>query len=86
MQTHLGEENQQIVTLLAHAVLDQEGIGTAFQPLDVSFSLDDGVTIRVYERVRDVTAEECQFISDALVERYPDYAAQYQPPAWAQAG
>ena len=86
VQTHLGEENQQIVTLLAHAVLDQEGIGTAFQPLDVSFSLDDGVTIRVYERVRDVTAQECQFISDALVERYPDYAAQYQPPAWAQAG
>ena len=83
VQTHLGEENQQIVTLLAHAVLDQEGVGTAFRPLDVAFHLDDGVTIRVYERVREVTAEECRAISDALVARYPDYAAQYQPPAWA---
>ena len=86
VQTHLGEENQQVVALLAHAVLEQEGVGTAFQPNGVSFHLDDGVTIRVYERVRTVKAEEYRAISQALIDRYPDYAAQYQPPAWTMEG
>ena len=86
VQTHLGEENQQVVTLLAHAVLDQEGVGTAFQPTGVSFTLDDGVVVRIYERIRAVTSEEYRAISDALIARYPDYSAQYQPPAWTLEG
>lgn len=83
VQTHLGEENQQIMALVAHAVLDGTGIGTAYRPLEASFSLDGGVTVRVYERIRDLTRGEYQAISDALAARYPEYAAQYQPPDWA---
>jgi len=83
VQTHLGEENQQIMALVAHAVLEHTGIGAAYRPLDAAFSLEGGVTVRVYERVRAITSGEYQAISDALTARYPGYADLYQPPAWA---
>lgn len=81
VQTHLGEENQHILTVLAEPVLDGTGIGTAYERLDQSFPLEDGVTVYVYERTRDITQEEYQAISDTLVSLYPDYAALYQVPA-----
>lgn len=80
VQTHLGEENQHLVTVLAQPVLAGTGIGTAYERLDISFALEDGVTVYIYERVRDVTAEECQAISDTLTALYPDYADLYAVP------
>ena len=81
VQTHLGEDNQHILTVLAQPVLEGTGIGTAYQRLDQSFLLEDEVTVYVYERTRDITQEEYQAISDTLVSLYPDYAALYQVPA-----
>ena len=81
VQTHLGADNQHILSVLAQPVLDGTGIGTAYRQLDQSFPLEDGVTVYVYERTRDITREEYQAISDTLVSLYPDYAQQYQPPA-----
>lgn len=81
VQTHLGADNQHILTVLAQPVLDGTGIGTAYRQLDQSFPLEDGVTVYVYERTRDITREEYQAISDTLVSLYPDYAQQYRPPA-----
>ena len=80
VQTHLGEENQHLVTVLAQPVLEGTGIGTACERLDISFALEDGVTVYVYERVREVTAEEYQAISDTLTALYPDYADLYAVP------
>lgn len=80
VQSHLGEENQQIITSFAHAVLDHTGVGTAYAPTGTEFSLRYGIKVRIYERVRAITPEECQAISDALVARYPDYAQLYQVP------
>ncbi len=80
VQTHLGEDNQHLVTVLAQPVLAGTGIGTAYERLDISFALEDGVTVYVYERVRDVTAEEYQAISDTLTALYPDYADLYAVP------
>lgn len=81
VQTHLGADNQHILTVLAQPVLDGTGIGTAYERLDQSFPLEDGVTVYVYRRTRDITREEYQAISDTLVSLYPDYAALYQVPA-----
>lgn len=81
VQTHLGADNQHILTVLAQPVLDGTGIGTAYRRLDQSFPLEDGVTVYVYERTRDITRAEYQAISDTLTALYPDYAQQYQPPA-----
>jgi hypothetical protein len=82
VQTHLGEENQQVIALLAHDVLDGIGPGTAYQALSETFELDGGVTVYIYERTRDLTAEEYRQISDRLTALYPDYAQQYAVPEW----
>ena len=81
VQTHLGADNQHILTVLAQPVLDGTGIGTAYRRLEQSFPLEDGVTVYVYERTREITREEYQAISDTLTALYPDYAALYAVPA-----
>lgn len=80
VQVHLGEENQQVVTLVARQVLDGVGLGGAFERENVSFSLENGDKVYVYRRVREVTEEEKQALSQALTARYPDYARLYQVP------
>ncbi len=82
VQTHLGEENQQVFALFARDVLEGTGPGTAYRALPETFPLQGGVTVRVYERTRDLTAEEYHFISDRLTALYPDYAYQYAVPDW----
>ena len=82
VQTHLGEENQRIVVTLAKWVLEGTGPGTAYQPLPQSFQLQNGVTIRIYQRTRDWTLEEFQSLSQTLQTYYPDYAGLYALPAW----
>lgn len=81
VQTHLGEENQQIVSLLAHDLLDGTGPGAAFQPMRQQFTLAGDIKVYIYERTRDVRPEEYQSVSDRLIETYPDYADLYAVPA-----
>ncbi|MDE6108398.1 MAG: hypothetical protein K2F83_07020, partial [Oscillospiraceae bacterium] len=71
VQTHLGEENQQIVALLAHWVLEGAGPGLAYQSLPQSFGLQNGATVRIYQRTRDWTPEEFDMLSQALRSQYP---------------
>ena len=80
VQYHLGADNQHLVTVLAKPVLEGTGIGTAYERLDVSFHLQDGVTVYIYRRTRDITAEEYRAISDELTALYPEYAEQYRSP------
>ena len=80
IQYHLGADNQHLVTVLARPVLEGTGIGTAYERLDVSFHLQDGVTVYLYQRTRDITAEEYRAISEELTARYPEYAEQYRSP------
>jgi len=82
VQVHLGEENQQIMALLAHDVLAGTGPGSAYEPLPETFSLENGVTVRIYRRARDWTYEEYRSISDRLTALYPDYAQLYSLPGW----
>lgn len=80
VQTHLGEENQFLITLLARDLLDGTGPGAAFKPLKVGFTLEGGIKVYVYARTRDVTEEEYRSVSERLIEKYPDYAWLYQVP------
>lgn len=80
IQYHLGADNQHLVTVLARPVLEGTGIGTAYERLDVSFHLQDGMTVYIYRRTRDITAEEYRAISDELTALYPEYAEQYRSP------
>ena len=80
IQVHLGEENQQIISLVAHAVLEGTGLGTAYTRLPDAYTLQDGSMIYVYQRTRPVTSEEREWISAQLTARYPEYQALYQAP------
>lgn len=82
IQTHLGEENQQVFVLFAQDVLAGEGAGRAYAPLPEHFDLSEGVTVRVYERRRNLTGEEYRLISRRLQGLYPDYAELYRVPDW----
>ncbi len=85
VQTHLGEENQRVVTLFARDVLCGVGPGTAYEPLEELFRLENGCTVRIYRRTRDLTGEEYRSISDRLQSLYPEYAELYEVPAWMRA-
>ncbi|MCD8192087.1 MAG: hypothetical protein LUD55_04760 [Oscillospiraceae bacterium] len=82
LQTHLGEENQQVFALLARDVLSGEGVGAAYSCLPESFTISGGVTVYIYERIRDWTTEEYLGLSARLTALYPDYAEQYAAPDW----
>ena len=82
VQTHLGEENQRVMTLFAQDVLDGTGPGTAYEPLEETFRLENGCTVRIYRRTRDLTVEEYRSVSDRLQRLYPEYAELYEIPAW----
>lgn len=58
IQYERGEEYQQVVKIPAQMLLSSEGWGQAFERLDITCVLDDGTKVYIYERIRDVTAEE----------------------------
>ncbi len=82
IQVHLGEENQQVMTLLARWVLSGDGPGGAYEALPERFTLQGGVTVRLYRRTRPWTYEEYAGLSNALTALYPDYAQLYALPEW----
>ena len=82
VQVHLGEENQQVLTILAEHILNGTGPGKAYSLLAPTFQLANGVTVRVYKRIRPWYIEEYHDISDPLIEMYPDYEELYRIPRW----
>lgn len=82
VQVHLGEENQQVMALLAHHVLDGTGPGKAYSKLAPTFHLANGVTVRVYKRMRPWRIEEYRAIANPLMRMYPEYASLYEVPRW----
>lgn len=84
VQTHLGEENQQTLAILAQHILDGTGPGKAYIQLAPTFELANGVTVRIYKQLRPWHIEEYHDISDALIELYPEYEELYSIPAWIE--
>ena len=72
IQTHLGEDNQQVVVLPAQALLSGTGFGAAYERLEDTWTLEDGsITVYVYQRTRDLTEEEKQDLRDQFYALYP---------------
>ncbi len=82
IQTHLGEENQQVMVQFARDILTGTGPGTAYRLLPERFQLNDGVTVYIYERTRNLSAEEYRLIAQRLADLYPAYADKYTVPDW----
>lgn len=84
VQVHLGEENQRVISLLAHDILDQTGPGTAYEPISDIFAINNAA-VRVYKRIRDWTYYDYLSLSERLIQYYPDYTEMYNLPDWITA-
>ena len=80
VQTHLGEDNQRMISYPAHELLSGTGLGAYYRPLPESFELRDGVTVRIFERTGEVPPEVLDVLSARLLEAYPDYREAYARP------
>lgn len=58
VQLHLGMENQACVWIPAGALHAGEGFGAAFTRTEETWTLNDGVTVRIYEKARQILPEE----------------------------
>lgn len=75
VQIHLREENQQVVIVPAESFLNGTDIANAYTQLPETFTLgSSGIQIYVYEKTRQITAEEydayCNRLGEAMPEKY----------------
>ena len=71
VQLHLGEENQACVWIPAEALLAGEGFGAAFTRTEGTWTLNDGVTVRVYEKARQILPEEWDALTAQFYALHP---------------
>jgi hypothetical protein len=71
---------QRVVAIPAQAFIEGNDIAKAFVRLDEVFTFDDGVTARVFERIRPSTPDEVQSLCDRLQRYYPDHPEVWTPP------
>lgn len=79
VQVHLRADEQRVIVEPARSFLDGTDIAHAFQELPESFVLDNGVQVRIFERVRLNTPEEIEGLSSRLRDAYPDRPEIYAP-------
>ena len=72
------------LTILAQHILAGTGPGQAYVELAPTFQLANGVTVRVYKRLRPWYLDEYHVISDSLIDLYPEYEELYSIPDWIQ--
>lgn len=74
---HLNPEDQMVVVLPTKDIIESTGFGKAFKKLDYSFTLENGSTIYIYKRIRNVSQNEAQNMADQFHNLYPDLPKQY---------
>jgi hypothetical protein len=79
IQYNVPPEDQRVIGIPAELMLSQIGIGSAFRKLAQEFTLDEGVSLFVYERTRENRADEVEDLSRRLREVYPDRPGIYRP-------
>ncbi len=78
IQVHLRADEQRVIVEPARSFLEGTDIAHAFQELSELFVLDDGVMVRIFERVRLNTPEEIEGLSSRLRDAYPDRPEIYK--------
>ncbi len=76
-QYHLRPEDQKVVGLLTRDFISGAGIANAFAPVGRPFSLDDGVSIQVYEKARPVSDVSVDALSAEFSSAYPQHATLF---------
>ena len=73
IQTHLHAGTQEIVRYLAQQVQDEtSSIGSHFRRDDRTFTLDDGVTVYIYDLVEPWTESDVELLREYFSGLYPD--------------
>ena len=67
IQTHLAPTEQQVVVVPAQMLLENAPFSNAFERMDESFTLRDGVQVYIFRRTRPNTPVELQMLWDAIV-------------------
>ncbi len=80
-QYHLKPKDQMVVVLPTNNILKGIGFGKAFKKLDYSFKLENGSSIYIYKRMRNVSQEEAQSLAEEFHALYPQLLKQYPPTA-----
>ena len=73
---HLKAGSQKVIEFPAQDIAAGEGIGAAFVDSRRRYRLDDGVTARLYKRLRAVSAEEIGHLANRFYAVYPDWKRQ----------
>lgn len=71
VQYHLRPIDQQVVGVPAKDILDNKGIGVAFEKLPQEFKLDGGVTVKIFKKSREFTAQELKDLEQEFLQAYP---------------
>lgn len=79
VQLHLPADEQRVVAEPAQSFLKGTDIAQAFRELPVTFTLDGGVRVHVFERMRPITARDLEGLSSRLRDAYPDRPEIFAP-------
>ena len=79
-QTHLNQEEQQLVLIPTELLVSRKSVGRAFEKLPESFALSGGVMVNIYHRTRAITVEEFADFCSLLKLVHPETASFYIPP------
>lgn len=72
IQYHVQPEDQRSIGIPAQCIPEGKNIGKAFRQLPEIFHLEKDVTVFVFERVRDFSAEQLAEFAALFEEAYPD--------------
>jgi hypothetical protein len=78
VQYHLNPRDQSVVGIPALMLLENEGIGKAYQQLPQKFVLENGVVVKIFKKIRNPKPEEKQLLNREFVKLYPRRESLFQ--------
>ena len=72
LQIHINLESQRVVAAPTESLMSGTNIGRAFRRLPETFNLEKNVKVVIFEKIRELTAEEMSQFEDGLKKYYPN--------------
>jgi hypothetical protein len=78
IQYHLKPADQRVIGIPAELILSRKGIGTSFHKLPYEFTLDGGVKVYIYEKIKPFSDADIESLSSMFKKYYPDRKKIYE--------
>lgn len=72
VQYHLGEESQRVIGLLAEEFIEGRELSSHYSYIK-DYALEDNVTVSMYEKNREFTETDCEYLRNMFDMFYSDY-------------